>query len=68
MSLAKQEWPDLSGYADPEIAWRMKRLNHAGLVVRSDDPQRVQVLLDNYLPRFFNDFHATLPPPDKPTN
>jgi len=68
ISLAKQEWPDLSGYTDPEIAWRMKRLNHAGLIVRSDNPQRVQDLLDSYLPRFFNDFHATLPVPDRPTN
>ena len=68
VSLAKQEWPDLSGYTDPEIAWRMKRLNHAGLIVRSENPQRVQDLLDNYVPRFFNDFHTSLPVPDRPTN
>jgi hypothetical protein len=68
ISLAKQEWPDLSGYTDPEIVWRMKRKNHAGLVVRADNPQRVQELLESYVPRFDNDFHATLPPPDKPSN
>jgi biotin carboxylase len=68
ISLAKQEWPDLSAYTDPEIAWRMKRKNHAGLAVCADNPQRVQDLLDRYVPRFFNDFHTTLPVPDKPTN
>ena len=68
ISLAKLEWPDLSGYTDSEIAWRMKRRDHAGLIVRADNPQRVQDLLDSYVPRFFNDFHATLPAPDKPSN
>ncbi len=68
ISLARQEWPDLSAYTDPEIAWRMKRKNHAGLVVRADNPQRVQNLLDSYVPRFYTDFHTTLPAPDKPSN
>jgi hypothetical protein len=68
ISLAKQEWPDLSGYIDPEIAWRMKRKNHAGLAVCADNPQRVQELLDSYVPRFYNDFHTTLPAPDKSSN
>jgi biotin carboxylase len=68
ISLAKQEWPDTSAYTDPEIAWRMRRKNHAGLIVRSPDPQRVQDLLDRYVPRFYHDFHATLPAPDKPSN
>ena len=68
ISLARQEWPDLSAYTDPEIAWRMKRKNHAGLVVRADNPQRVQDLLDSYVPRFYTDFHTTLPVPDKPSN
>jgi hypothetical protein len=68
ISLAKQEWPDLSGYVDPEIAWRMKRKNHAGLAVCADNPQRVQELLDSYIPRFYNDFHTSLPVPDKPSN
>jgi hypothetical protein len=68
ISLAKQEWPDLSSYADPEIAWRMKRKSHAGLIVRAHNPQRVQDLLDSYVSRFYNDFHTTLPAPDKPSN
>ena len=46
----------------------MKRKNHAGLIVRSDNPQRVQELLESYLPRFDSDFHTSLPAPDKPSN
>ncbi len=68
ISLARQEWPDLSAYTDPEIAWRMRRRNHAGLAVCAPNPQRVQQLLDSYVPRFYNDFHTTLPVPDKPSN
>ena len=68
ISLARQEWPDLSAYTDPEIAWRMKRKGHAGLIVKSSDRARVQTLLDAYLQRFFEDFFARLAPPDRPTN
>lgn len=66
ISLARQEWPDTSAYDDPEIAWRLNRKHHAGLVVVSPDASRVQTLLDNYQPRFYNDFFANLPAPDKP--
>ena len=38
LSLARQEDPDTSAYNDPEIALRLKRRHHAGLVLRSPDP------------------------------
>lgn len=68
ISLAKQEWPDTSAYTDPEIVWRMKRKGHAGLIVASPDRERVQALLDSYTQRFYDDFFAKLPPPERPTN
>ena len=34
-SLAKQEWPNLSSYNDPEIVWRLDKPYHAGFVIRS---------------------------------
>lgn len=68
ISLARQEWPDLSSYDDPEIVWRMNRHHHAGLIVASEDAARVEELLNSYVPRFYQDFHATVPLPDKPTN
>jgi hypothetical protein len=68
ISLARQEHPDTSAYDDPEIAWRLDRLNHAGLVVASPSHERVQTLIDSYIPRFYADFHATQPPLEKPAN
>lgn len=68
VSLARQEHPDLSSYTDPEIVWRMDKPNHAGLIVRSADPRRVRELLDSYIVRFGSDFHAALPPQDRPTH
>ncbi|MEO0743596.1 MAG: ATPase, partial [Bacteroidota bacterium] len=61
---ARQTHPDLSGYDDPEIVWRMPKKQHAGLIVRADTPQRVRALLDGYMPRFYHDFHAAATPPD----
>jgi hypothetical protein len=67
ISLARQERPDLSGYDDPEIVWRLERMHHAGLIVASPDPERVGSLIASYMPRFRDDFMATLPAPDRPT-
>ena len=52
LSLARQEDPDTSAYNDPEIALRLKKRHHAGLVLRSADPGRVQALLQAYTARF----------------
>jgi biotin carboxylase len=60
--LAHQEWPDLSGYADPEIVWRLNKKYHAGLIVSSPDPERVESLLSSYAERFAHDFLAVMPP------
>ena len=61
LSLARQEWPDTSAYDDPEVVWRLRRPNHAGLIVRSGDPARVDRLLESYGRRFYDDFHAAAP-------
>jgi biotin carboxylase len=65
ISLARQEWPDTSAYTDPEIVYRLNKKYHAGLVVRSKDPERVEHLLDDYTRRFYDEFHATAPPLEK---
>jgi biotin carboxylase len=67
ISLARQEWPDLSAYSDPEITWRLSKRHHAGLVVTSPSHARVESLLAAYLPRFREDFFATLPAPMEAT-
>ncbi len=68
VSLARQQQPDTSAYADPEVAWRMTKPYHAGLIVRSPDPARVAQLLGEYTRRFYTDFFARQPPPDRPVN
>jgi biotin carboxylase len=67
LCLARQEHPDTSAYADPEIVYRVSRYHHAGFVLKSPDHQRVQELLDSYSARFSTDFLASQPVPDKPT-
>ena len=64
--LARQEYPDTSAYQDSEIVWRLKKKSHAGLIVASPDPDRIQSLLETYRQRFAADFVAVLPPLDKP--
>jgi len=66
LSLARQDNPDTSAYNDPEVCLRIKRHHHAGLVLRSADPQRIPALLENYARRFAEEFLAIEPPRDKP--
>ena len=66
LSLARQEHPDLSTYTDAEIVTRLKKSHHAGLIVRSPDRARIDALIADYTPRFYRDFFATAPPPDRP--
>jgi hypothetical protein len=67
VSLARQEWPDLSVFADPEVCWRMHRKHHVGLIVRSGRRERVDELLAQYTDRVQRDFYAALPPKERPT-
>ena len=67
LSLARQEFPDMSAYADPEIAVRIEKPHHAGLIVTSPKADRVDHLLEEYTRRFYVDFHASAPPPAKAT-
>lgn len=65
LCLAKQEWPDLSAYDDPEIVHRIYKKNHAGLIVASQDAEKVQALMDEYSVRFSEDFLTAAPQYDK---
>jgi biotin carboxylase len=63
LSLARQEYPDLSAYTDPEIVVRVRKSHHAGVIVASPSAERVDGLLEEYTRRFYADFHASAPPP-----
>ncbi len=62
--LARQEWPDLSGYQEPEIVYRVHKQQHAGLIVASPQHERVEQLIRDYSQRFAYDFLAVAPPLD----
>jgi biotin carboxylase len=68
LSLARQEWPDMSAYGDPEIVMRINKRHHAGLIVASPDEHRVRELVEAYPARFYADFHASAPPPARATD
>jgi len=68
ISLARQDEPDLSAYTDPEIAIRLHKPHHAGVLVRSQSAARVKELVETYASRFLEDFCAVVPPPERPTS
>lgn len=45
----------------------MDKPHHAGLIVASTDPKRVDHLLEQYTGRFLQDFYAYAPAPERPT-
>ncbi len=51
LTLSKFQHPDLSSFNDPEIYFTVPLDYHAGLVVRSKNPDRVRQLLDEYAER-----------------
>src|SRR5262245_57519146 len=67
LSLARQADPDMSPFTDPEIVVRIHKAYHAGLIIASPDPARIDALIADYTERYYRDFFATAPPPDRPT-
>ena len=67
LCLAQTAEPDTSAFDAPEIVYRMKKHHHAGLIVRSARPRRVEELVETYSTEFANLFLASMPVPEKPT-
>ena len=67
VSLTRQQWPDMSLFTEEEICWRMNREHHIGLIVRSADRTRILTMLDEYMNRIYEGFHASAPVPNKVT-
>jgi biotin carboxylase len=65
--LARQEQPDTSSFDAPEVARRLNRHHHAGLLLQADSAERIEALVQQYSERFLNEFCAVEPPPDKPS-
>lgn len=68
VSLSRYQHPDLSSFFEDEICWKMKKDWHVGIIVKSEKRATVLELLDKFTHRISNEFHASLPAPDRPTN
>ncbi|MBK9256362.1 MAG: ATPase [Saprospiraceae bacterium] len=68
VSLSRFEYPDDSSFSDPEISWRLHKKHHIGIIIKSPKRTKILELLDVYAERIKNEFHASLPAPDKPTS
>jgi len=68
LSLAKQEWPDMNVFTDKEVVWKLNKKNHAGVIVKSENYDRITELIDNYAVKFYEEFFASYPAPEKPTD
>jgi carbamoylphosphate synthase large subunit len=62
VSLANQEYPNTSAYADPEITYRVQKHHHVGFVLASSSEDRVRALQEEYSRRIGQDFAASMPP------
>jgi biotin carboxylase len=67
LCLARTAEPDTAMFEAPEIVERLRKHHHAGLIVRSEDPERVRALLEEYAERFAREYLAVAPVPDRPT-
>lgn len=67
VSLSRFQHPDTSSFNDPELVWRLQKDYHVGMIIKSDNPDRINGLLDDYAERVHNEFHASAPINDKPT-
>jgi biotin carboxylase len=61
LALANQDAPDTSHYEDREIAYRVKKPKHVGLIFCSKKQKRVEDLLAVYSERITADFLAVAP-------
>ena len=64
LCLSKQAQPDLSAYDAPEVAWKLRKHHHAGLVLRCSSSARRDELVARYKAQMERDFLAIAPPSD----
>jgi hypothetical protein len=68
VSLSKYQHPDLSEFGDQEIWWKMHKEYHIGLVIASENQERITQLLDQYLWIIKEKYHASLPAAERPAS
>ena len=64
LSVTNQEWPNLDEYTAPEIIWKLDKKNNAGLIIVSENYNRITELMKEYTKKFYIDFFASYPVDD----
>ncbi|MDX5478250.1 MAG: ATP-grasp domain-containing protein, partial [Cyclobacteriaceae bacterium] len=64
LTLSKYQHPDLSSFDDPEVCFRVPLEYHAGLIVKSNNHEKVLALLDDYAARL-SDGYSTIAEQEK---
>ncbi len=64
LTLSKHKHPDLTGFDDPEVCFRVPLDYHAGLIVKSPKQDRVMQLLDSYAERFAKELSTSAEAPE----
>ncbi len=62
LTLAKQEYPDLSAYNDKEVSYKIPKRYHAGVIITSPKQERMIELVEQYKERFVHDFMTSAKP------
>lgn len=60
LTLSKFQHPNLDGFDDGEVCFRVPLDYHAGLIVKSDKQERIRELLDDYAHRLIKDFATSV--------
>ncbi len=68
VSLSRYQHPDLSEFSDQEIYWKLHKEYHIGLVIASENQERITQLLDQYLWIIKEKYHASLPAAERPAS
>ena len=61
LTLSKYQHPDLGSFSDSEVCFRVPLDYHAGLIVKSENQERVLELLNKYADRLVQDFATVAP-------
>ena len=68
VSLAKMKHPDMSIFLKENLFWALKKDFHIGMVFRSEYFEEIISKLEFLTPIIQDQFHASAPTPDKPTD
>jgi hypothetical protein len=65
VSLSRYQYPDDEGLEGKEIAWRLRKEWHVGLIVRDKDSKKITERLEHYTEVIQDKYHASAPAPEK---